>query len=224
MGLITLLGDSVFANSAHVGPPELITQLRGFLPEGWSAHLSAVDGARVADVETQVRVVPSKSSHLAVSVGGNDAIGLTGLLRAPAPDLGSALAFVDEHRRAFAERYQRMLAAVLALDRPTLVCTIYNPRVEPPQRQRILDTLVAMLNDAIVATAAEKRVAVLDLRPLSADPDNFVSPIELSHRGASSLARSLLATVRDGVCERGFTTIEVARSPEGAVRRAASKG
>lgn len=210
MAFITLLGDSTFANLGHVGPPELITQLRRLLPEDWRAHLSAVDGARVADVHAQLPTVPAESTHLVVSVGGNDAIALTGTLRTPAPNLGSALAFVDRHRRSFAERYREMLGQVLELDRPTLVCTVYNPRVEPPERQRIVETMVALLNDTIVSAAVEAGVPVLDLRPLGEDPENFVSPIELNHRGAERLARAVYRKVRGGACQRGRTTVEKA--------------
>lgn len=210
MACITLLGDSSLANLAHVGPPELITQLRGLLPAGWQAHLAAVDGARVVDVHRQLAGVPAESTHLVVSVGGNDAIALTAKLRTPAPDLGSALAYVDAHRRRFAEHYRALLDTIGELRRPTVVCTLYEPRLEPPERSRIAETIVALLNDAIVAAAVEHDAAVLDLRPLSRDPANLVSPIELNHRGAGMLAGSILRVVREGVGGRGGTVVAAA--------------
>jgi hypothetical protein len=203
MGHLALLGDSTFANLAHVGPPELIDQLRERLPAGWEATLAAVDGARVADVHRQLAAVPPETTHLALSVGGNDAIALTAALRAPAPNLGSALAFVDRHRRAFAVGYRRLLAHLAALGHPIVVCTVYEPRLEPPARQRAVESLVALLNDSIVAAAAEHGATVLDLRPLSADAANFVSPIELAHQGAGRLADALVRVADGGAMDGG---------------------
>jgi hypothetical protein len=214
MAFITLLGDSSFANLAHVGPPELITQLRQRLPEGWQAHLSAIDGARVADVHLQLPTVPPETTNLLVSVGGNDAIALTGSLRLPAANLGSALAFLDRHRRGFADSYRGMLAAVRELDRPTMVCTIYNPRLVPSERQRIVETIVALLNDAILSAAVEHGVSVLDLRPLSDDPENFVTPIELNHRGAGRLAEAIPRVVHDASGERVVRVVAAWPPPE----------
>src|SRR5215218_670055 len=51
MNHVVLLGDSVFDNAAYVsGGPDVVTQLRGRLPSGWSATLAAVDGAVTASV------------------------------------------------------------------------------------------------------------------------------------------------------------------------------
>src|SRR5881628_2070787 len=78
---VALLGDSIFDNGAYVrGGPDVVTHLRGVLPSGWTASLHAVDGAVIDDVERQLARLPSDTTHLVVSAGGNDALGHAGLL------------------------------------------------------------------------------------------------------------------------------------------------
>src|SRR5262245_7526098 len=78
---IVLLGDSIFDNAAYVaGGPDVVRQLREILPSGWRASLNARDGAVIADLPQQLQALPADATHLVVSVGGNDALGESGLL------------------------------------------------------------------------------------------------------------------------------------------------
>src|SRR4051812_42929046 len=78
---VALLGDSIFDNAAYVrGGPDVVTHLRSLLPTGWTASLQAVDGAVIDGVERQLGRVPSNTTHLVVSAGGNDALGHSDLL------------------------------------------------------------------------------------------------------------------------------------------------
>ena len=71
---VALLGDSIFDNAAYTGGrPDVITQLRPLL-SGWSATLLALDGARTEDVPRQLTQLPRDTTHLVLSVGGNDAL------------------------------------------------------------------------------------------------------------------------------------------------------
>jgi len=89
---IVLLGDSVFDNAAYVpGGPEVVQQLRAILPPGWRATLSARDGASIADLPDQLQKLPAGSSHLVVSIGGNDALGEAALLDAGVTSMAEAL-------------------------------------------------------------------------------------------------------------------------------------
>jgi hypothetical protein len=72
---VALLGDSIFDNAAYTGGgPDLVTQLLPILPSGWEATLLAVDGARTDDVGRQLSGLPRQTSHVVLSVGGNDAL------------------------------------------------------------------------------------------------------------------------------------------------------
>lgn len=71
---IVLLGDSIFDNAAYVrGGLDVITHLRGQIPDGWKASLRAVDGSVVGDVQRQLEL-PDDATHLVISAGGNDAL------------------------------------------------------------------------------------------------------------------------------------------------------
>src|SRR5713101_1270107 len=84
MAHIVLLGDSIFDNGAYTeGGPDVISQVRQLLPDGWHASLFAVDGATTVDVPYQVRRVPPDSTHLVLSAGGNDALLNVGILEMP---------------------------------------------------------------------------------------------------------------------------------------------
>src|SRR6476659_6170002 len=82
MGHVVLLGDSIFDNARYVPDrPPVIEQLRRSLPVGWRATLLAVDGHVTNDVERQLCRLPADATHLVVSVGGNDALAESGILR-----------------------------------------------------------------------------------------------------------------------------------------------
>lgn len=75
---LALLGDSIFDNAAYVaGGPAVIDQVRGKLSAGWRASLLAVDGNVAGDVFAQIQRLPGDVTHMALSVGGNDALGVT---------------------------------------------------------------------------------------------------------------------------------------------------
>jgi|SRR5262245_60877417 len=70
---IILLGDSIFDNKAYVADGlDVITHLRQQIPDDWKAFLLAVDGSTVENVGSQTSHLPGDSTHLVVSVGGND--------------------------------------------------------------------------------------------------------------------------------------------------------
>src|SRR4051812_22398790 len=110
MGHAILLGDSIFDNASYVpGKPPVIEQLRHSLPVGWQASLLAMDGSVTEDVARQLARLPADASHLFVSVGGNDALGASGILREPAATVGDALDILNEAMTQFRNAYHHML-------------------------------------------------------------------------------------------------------------------
>src|SRR6266581_626831 len=113
MGHVILLGDSIFDNARYVpAEPAVIDQVRRALPAGWSATLLAVDGHVTRNVTEQLKRLPADATHLFVSVGGNDALGESGLLSEPAVTVGEALGLVAAARSRFGDAYRAMLRAV----------------------------------------------------------------------------------------------------------------
>ncbi|HEY1190061.1 MAG TPA: SGNH/GDSL hydrolase family protein [Gemmata sp.] len=207
MGHIVLLGDSIFDNARYVPDrPPVIEQVRRGLPAGWKGTLVAVDGHTVADVAAQLPRVPADATHLVVSAGGNDALLAAGLLREPAVTVGDALATVAESLAEFRAAYRAMLASVLALGKPTAVCTVYDavPIIGAAERAAL-----AGFNDTISRTAVRAGVPLIDLRVVCDHADDYspLSPIEPSVVGGAKIADAIcralaghdFATTRTGV-------------------------
>src|SRR3954454_726692 len=77
---VLILGDSVFDNGAYVaGAKDVQAQLQDLLPN-LQVSSRARDGAVIADVVSQLRGFAGSATHIAVSVGGNDAIRASGVL------------------------------------------------------------------------------------------------------------------------------------------------
>jgi hypothetical protein len=189
---IVLLGDSTLDNAAYTdGGPDVVTQLRGLLPEGWRATLAAIDGAQAADVPAQVAGVDASATHLVLSVGGNDALMASGLLDAPVYSSADALRLIAATVRQFETRYGDAVAACLARRLPLAVCTIYHGNFpDPDYRERAIVALTA-LNDAIVRTACAHGLDVIDLRAVCDLPQDYANPIEPSSIGGAKIARAI---------------------------------
>jgi hypothetical protein len=199
MGHVVLLGDSIFDNARYVPDrPPVIEQVRRSLPTGWTATLVAVDGHVASDVGSQLPRVPGSATHLFVSVGGNDALGESGILRHAVASVAEALAILNDVQAQFRTDYQEMLRLVLELDRPTTLCTIYEaiPGLEPEAR-----TALGIFNDVILRSAFLGGLPVIDLRTVCTLASDFshVSPIEPSVTGGAKISRLIgqVATVHD---------------------------
>jgi hypothetical protein len=205
---VALLGDSVFDNAAYTsGEPDVVTHLRAALPGGWRATLCAVDGATTADVARQLGHVPADATHLVLSVGGNDALLNSDLLDAPVRSTAEALALFGARTGRFEEAYRRALGGVLALGRPTAVCTIYNGRL-PPDQARLARVALMTFNDAILRAAFEHSLSVIDLRAVCSAPEDYANPIEPSGTGGRKIAETIarcLDTQADG--DEGFARV-----------------
>jgi hypothetical protein len=192
---VVLLGDSIFDNAAYVaGGPDVVTQLRGVLPSGWTATLLAVDGAIISEVPAQLKRLPRDATQLVLSAGGNDALAHTDLLDRRASSSAQVLGWLADAAEEFEERYRQLLTTVVSRRLPLTVCTIYNGNLQPPVR-RIAATALSVFNDAILRVAAEHSVGVIELRLVCTEPRDYANPIEPSVIGGAKIARAIAAAV-----------------------------
>ncbi len=194
MGPVLLLGDSIFDNARYVPDrPPVIEQVRASLPPGWRASLPAIDGHMVDELAAQLSRLPTDATHLFVSVGGNDALSVSGFLRAAADSVADVFDRFHEIQAGFRNDYRRMLRAVLVAGKPTTVCTIYDavPGLSPAEV-----TALAAFNDVILREAFQAGLPAIDLRLVCnrAGDYSHVSPIEPSAVGGAKIA-GVLATV-----------------------------
>ncbi|HKQ52180.1 MAG TPA: GDSL-type esterase/lipase family protein [Pyrinomonadaceae bacterium] len=198
MNTLVLLGDSVFDNAAYVrGGADVTAQLKAMLPTGWAAHLRAVDGSVTSDVARQTRELPAGTSHLIVSVGGNDALGHVGILQERVGSFAEALTRLADISDEFQHDYARMLDGVLSLSLPTAVCTIYYPQLPDASLRRLAVTALTVFNDCILREATLRGLPLLDLRLICDEAEDYANPIEPSVRGGEKIAAAILRLVTE---------------------------
>lgn len=195
MNHVVLLGDSIFDNSAYTnGQPDVVGHLRTILPTPWRATLLAVDGCTTAGLGSQVARIPVDASHLVVSVGGNDALGNSDLLAMPVASTAEALALFAERVGRFESAYRAAIDNVLRSGLDATVSTIYNGNLGP-QEATVARVGLMLFNDVILRTAFEERLAVIDLRLIVTEPEDYANPIEPSGRGGRKIAEAIARTV-----------------------------
>jgi hypothetical protein len=202
VGHVVLLGDSIFDNAAYVaGAPDVVRQVRQRLPSGSRATLAAVDRSRIGDVRGQLRRVPEDATHLVLSVGGNDALGRSDFLDAPARSTAEALSDLSDIADEFERSYLAMLADVLARGLPTAICTVYYPRFPDAALQKVALAALTVFNDSIIRAAFTHGLPLLDLRLICTEEGDYANPIEPSARGGEKIARAIVEYVESDPLE-----------------------
>jgi lysophospholipase L1-like esterase len=192
-GRVVLLGDSVFDNAGYLrgSGPDVAAQLGARLPPGWRATLLARGGAVAADVPGQLGQLPPDATHLVISAGGNDAGRREGVLGEPARSVADGLATIAALRDGFARDYRAMLDAALGRGLPVAVCTIYDPRFPEPGRRQVAVVALAAFNDVITREAFARGIALLDLRLVCGQDEDFAAPTGPSARGGAKIAAEI---------------------------------
>lgn len=197
---VILLGDSVFDNGQYVRPgePDVLAQLRAKLPSGWRATMHAVDGAATTSIERQLVRLPEDATHLILSVGGNDALGSSGILREGARSVAEVMTRMADVREAFARSYRKMLDAVTGYRLPTALCTIYDTRFPDAQERRQVVAALSVFNDVITREAFSRKLTLIDLRLICNEHDDYANPIEPSAKGGDKIANAIVQVVVGG--------------------------
>jgi hypothetical protein len=201
MDHVILLGDSIFDNGAYVGGgPDVVKQVRAKLPFQAEASLLAVDGDLARGVLQQLRGLPADATHLVVSAGGNDALGASHILGQSVVSVREAVSMLETAQHRFARDYREMADAVLAVGLPTAFCTIYDTPPSSPD-QRIVRTALSVFNDVITRTVFSRGAALIDLRLLCSEDEDYANPIEPSVQGgekiSAAIARFVAGTSED---------------------------
>ncbi len=190
---IVLLGDSIFDNAPYVnGGPDVLAHLQRQLPSTWRATLSAVDGSTTEDVAVQFATIPANATHLALSVGGNDALGHADMLERPADSVAEVLGMLAEVAMEFELRYRAAVDALLERRLPLAICTIYNGNFPDVLTQQLAATALTVFNDAILRVAIEAGLVVIDLRVVCTEPSDYANPIEPSVQGGAKIADAIV--------------------------------
>jgi lysophospholipase L1-like esterase len=203
---VVLLGDSIFDNGAYVpGEPDVVTQLRGILPDGWTATLVAIDGSVTSDVKRQLETIPLDATHLVVSAGGNDALQHIGLLSEQAASVAGVLDKLATVKREFQQDYGNLIEAVLARGLPTVICTIYEANFVDATTRELANVGLSIFNDVITREASAHDLPLIDLRLLFDSPEDYANEIEPSAKGGEKIARRIAKLVTTRSMGRCFS-------------------
>ncbi len=197
-GHVVLLGDSIFDNKRYVGSdPTVIDETRQALPPGWKGTLRAVDGSTTIDLPRQLQELPEDATHLVISIGGNDALKESGIL-AKAAHSSAEVCFdlAPDVRDRFEENYLAALTKVLEMNKPTVICTIYNPRLPIPAQQRMSVAALTVFNDCIIRAAVRHALPVIDLRAMFTETEDYANSIEPSAKGGLKIAKKIQAVIQ----------------------------
>lgn len=194
-GHVVLLGDSVFDNAAYTkGGPSVSTQLARQLPD-WRVTMLALDGATTQGIPRQVAALPKDATHLVLSVGGNDALGHTGLLDTPVRSSAQAFSMLAEAVLNFERAYGQALRSCLATRLPLVICTVYHGNFQDAAFQRRAEMALSAFNNAILREATLNNLRAIDLRLVCDRPEDYANPIEPSSIGGDKIVRAIAQAV-----------------------------
>lgn len=203
---IALLGDSILDNGAYTsGGPDVVTHLRGMLPDGWQATLLALDGSLIGDLEGQLSGLPPDTTHVVVSVGGNNVVMDLDILKLRVRSEPEALVKLGQRVAAFEHAYRRAINRVLRLGRETAVCTIYTANLDTEAGAVAMGftaeeagaalVMLTTFNDVILRVAFEAKLRVIELRLVCTEPADYANTIEPSIQGGEKIARAIVRSL-----------------------------
>ncbi len=208
MNHLVLLGDSIFDNEAYVnGGLTVFSHLYQLVPKNWEVTLRAIDGSVVKSVARQTLDLPHDTTHLIISVGGNDAILNADVLQMKVSSSAEVFDKLADYSSTFEFHYCRMLEAILSLKKPTAVCTIYYPQIPEAFAQKISVAALASFNDIIIRQAFLAGLPLIDLRLVCNEPTDYANEIEPSEVGGKKIARTILRLISEHNFRAGKTEI-----------------
>lgn len=195
---LVLIGDSVFDNGAYTdGGPSVVEQVSSNLSAQWQTTLGAIDGSTTEDIPAQLAELPGNTSHLVLSVGGNNALLRADVLDTPVSSSGEALLLLGTAAADFEVSYRNMLTECLKVGVPLVVCTIYHGNFPDPIYRTCVAVALCAFNDAIIRVASEHAMKVIDLRRICVDAADYANPIEPSSRGGKKIAAAIARAITE---------------------------
>ena len=188
---LALLGDSVLDNIRYTkGGPDVAAQLGSILSPQGKVSLLAVDGATTGTVGPQLKRIPTGTTHLVLSLGGNDALQCMDVLGATPSNAGQAFYLLGERVARFEQRYRTVVSRLRRERLPLMLCTVYNGSFDA-EFAIVAKTALAPFNDVIIRVALEHDLPLLDLRAVCVEAGDYELNIEPSEQGGMKIARAI---------------------------------
>jgi len=188
LGHVVLMGDSILDCKHYTkNDPDVAQRVYEELGEDWKVTLTAVDGATTRSLGWQMKDIPSDATRIILSIGGNDAMGESGILTDKREmRIVDSLYELALMREMFKYSYEDVVLPILELGIPVTVCTIYDCDWSDAEKDAIL-TALSLFNDVIIRFVDEHDLPVIDLRSLLTSPEDYELTIEPSAIGAAKI-------------------------------------
>lgn len=193
---VALVGDSILDNGAYVqGDPcvaqQLYAHLVGADPAN-SVSLIAIDGDVITDVlDTQCRYIPTNTTQIILSVGGNDGLRKLATLSETYNPWLLAKHLVD-FTAVFRTNYSRLLDVMGQQCENVAVCTIYQPRFGRYIANGMARVGLWFINNIIREEACTRGMRVIDCWQLFTEAADYANAIEPSAHGGEKIRREVL--------------------------------
>ena len=186
MAVVNLLGDSIIDNKIYVGPHELSVSEHLYNLTDDIINSLAVDGHTTQDVlNVQLNNLPRYSTHLVLSIGGNDLLQKIFFLQnnerfTANENLEQLYTIMAPIKR----RYRTIVENLSQQNSRILLCTVYEGDLlnDPLLCDIALSSkaMVSMLNDIIYSISNTYDTDVLELRNIFTKSRDYANPIEPS--------------------------------------------
>jgi len=195
---IYLLGDSVIDNKVYVDLNENSVEEHLKALSSENIVRIALDGDTTRDVlNDQISKIDPDTTHIVLSIGGNDLLEQIEILFTETPyTLSAALEKIVLILDSVEENYELIIKKLMEIDAKILLCTIYegdlkrDPILSLIEKQGL--AMVGLLNDSITLLGKKYNIDVLELRNIFVTPEDYANPIEPSHIGGEKLAKAIL--------------------------------
>ncbi len=200
MTFTVLLGDSIIDNKTYVQHGELSVLEHLEHLSNHEFQQLAYDGHTTKNVISGQINSPmiSTSSHLVLSIGGNDLLNnIPFLSEGPLENINDAIAGVQQYIfKPLIKRFETIVEKLSSHRANLLLCTIYEGDLGRSDEYRgVLDSskmMVSSFNDIVYKTAMKYKADVLELRHIFVSPEDYANPIEPSHSGGEKLAKEII--------------------------------
>jgi len=184
---VVLLGDALLDayKSIDKTPGRFEDALLPGTRDQWK--ISVVSAAEIERAGPAL-VLPQDATHAIIFIEGNYAIEQSGLLRSGPAAVAQTLQQLALAADEFERTLERLIHVAKASRLVIMVCTMFQPNYKDPVRQRTASAALAVFNDRVTKRATEARVAVIDLRLICNEPDDYDKPTQLSKSGLQKAA------------------------------------
>ena len=195
---LVLLGDSIIDNKTYVLDGEFSVLEHIKSKTETPVTQLALDGATTDDViNSQINVIPFGTSHIVLSIGGNDLLNEIGFLM---EDFKYTPNQVLERCQSLiapiTQKYESIVSQLKTTSRANLLlCTVYEGNLEGSVMYDDIAissrAMLSLFNDSIYKTHNMFKTEILELRNIFVSPEDYANPIEPSHIGGEKLARAI---------------------------------